>query len=588
MTLRPITTFAASILFAAALAGCGSGGGGTVTPLAAQAQSGQRVPGSIVIRIPSASQASSAAMRRVSYVSAASFSTKIAITGAQGCTQCSPPVTLEVSLAGFPAPCVTSGGVKTCTVALNLLPGSYVGTIRIYDGVLDGQGHVTGKPLSENTSFPIAIASGQSNAVPVTLDGVPTSIQTTVLTPATVTVDQFAATPIYRLTSAGATAQLSVVAKDADGAVIAGPGAPVFTVASSIGFSAVLSGNTITLTAPAKASRQAGSVAISSTSPGCSEPIAVCSLALNLGFVELAAIADFTHVTVWPIGGTAPLVTLTTGISTPSAVAFASDGTLFVGNTGNDTVTVYAPPYTAPPTVISIGIHKPVALVLGAANNLIVANALGSTTLYPPPYKTATPLVFLDGGTPADVRVDPIGRLWTVNQLGFLRRFSPPYTPSAPDFVISGAFFNKPVALALDSSGLPYVADAGKYQVMRFNLPLSSASTPGLTISSTATEPINQPNSLAVAPDGTIFVSNVGNAGVVDIYSSTGAELGGQGGLPAVAAPGLFAIDSGNTVWFATAGGAPIAFAAPYNVSPPLHTLNPTGFLAPNAIAIYP
>jgi hypothetical protein len=587
--MRPIAAFAASILFATALAGCGSGAGGTVTPLAGPAQSGQRVVGSIVIRIPFASQASSGAVRHARYVSTASFSTKIGITGAQSCTQCSSPVTLEVSLAGFPAPCVTSGGVKTCTIALNLLPGSYVGTMRIYDGVLDGQGHVTGNPLSENTSFPVGIVSGQSNAVPVTLDGVPASIQATVLTPATLIVDKFAATQVYRLNGGGAIAQLSIVAKDVDGAIIAGPGAPVFTVSSSFVFSGVLSGNTVTLTSPPKASRQNGSVTISSTSPGCSEPIAVCSLTLNLGFVELAAIADFQHVNVWPIGGTAPVVTLTTGISTPSAVAFASNGTLFVGNTGNDTVTVYAPPYTAPPTVISIGIHKPVALVLGAADNLIVANALGSTTLYPPPYTTATPLVFLDGGTPADVRVDAIGRLWTLNQLGFLRRFTPPYTPSAPDFVISGAFFNKPVALALDSSnGRAYVADAGKYQVMRFDLPFSSASTPGLTISSTATEPINQPNSLAVAPDGTIFVSNVGNAGVVDIYSSTGAELGGQGGLPAVAAPGLFAIDSGNTVWFSTAGGAPIAFAAPYNVSPPLHTLNPTGFLAPNAIAIYP
>jgi hypothetical protein len=576
------------VLFGAALAGCGSGGGGTMTPLASQVQSGQRVPGSIVIRIPSASQASSAAMRRVSYVSAASFSTKVSITAAQGCTQCSSPVTLEVSLAGFPAPCVTNGGVKTCTVALNLLPGSYVGTIRIYDGVLDGQGHVTGNPLSENTSFPIAIASGQTNAVPVTLDGVPTSIQTTVLTPASVIVDKFAAAQVYRLNGAGATAQLSIVAKDVDGAVIAGPGAPAFTVASSGGFGSALSGNTVTLTAPATLSRTNGSVTISSTSPGCSEPIAVCSLALNLGFVELAAIADFQHVTLWPIGGTAPLVTLTTGISTPSAVAFGTDGTVFVGNKGNDTVTVYAPPYTAPPTVISAQIHQPVALALDVVNNLIVANATGSTTLYPPPYKTASPLVFLDAGTPADVRVDSTDHLWTVNQLGYLRRFSPNYNPSAPDFIIHGAFFSKPVALAIDSSGRPYVADGGFYQVMRFNLPLSSASTPALTLSSTATEPISSPSSLAVAPDGTIFLSNVGNSGLVDIYSSTGLELGSQGGLPSVSSPGLFAIDSANTVWFATAGGAPLGFGVPYNVSPPFKSLNPSGFLAPNAIAVYP
>jgi hypothetical protein len=104
--MRRFGLFAA--LLAAALAGCGGGSGAVPAPSSGAPQAGQRVPGSIVIRIPSTSQASSAALRRVRYVSVSSRSTKVAITGAQGCTQCSSPVTLEVSLVGANAPCTVS------------------------------------------------------------------------------------------------------------------------------------------------------------------------------------------------------------------------------------------------------------------------------------------------------------------------------------------------------------------------------------------------------------------------------------------------------------------------------------------------
>lgn len=589
--MRRRMILAAVTLLGVALPACGGTGGGsaTVTP-SRPAQDGQRVSGSIVIHIPSASQASSAALRRIRYVSASSYSTKIGVTAAQGCTQCSSAVTLEVALTPASGLCVTSGTTKTCTIPLNLLPGSYVGTMRAYDGLLDGQGHVTGNPLSENTSFPIVIASGQNNATPVTLGGVPASIQTTVLTPSTLMVDSTggAANTVYRVSTGGASAQFSFVTRDAQTNIIVGPGTPAFTLAASGGgFNASLSGNTVTVTAPATVSRQTGSLTLSSASPACSEPIATCSLNVKLGFVQLMAAADSSRVLVWPIGGSAPRATLTTGVSTPSAVAFGSDGTLFVANYGNNTVTAYAPPYTAPPAVISTKVSGPVALAVDASNDLIVINkTAGNMTLYAPPY-TGAPFTFSSLANPVDVRVDG-NHLWALSGFGYLYRYSPPFTGSAPDVVFDGGVstFGAPAALAIDAGGRPYVADGGKNTIVRFDQPFVSHSAPNLTIPDTAGQPITQPRALAVAPDGTIFLATVYG---ISSYSSSGAPLGAQGGLPPFFSTEVLAVDADATVWFALDLGAPVGYSPPYAVGTgTFKAFAPSGFNGPNALAIFP
>jgi hypothetical protein len=65
-----------------------------------------------------------------------------------------------------------------------------------------------------------------------------------------------------------------------------------------------------------------------------------------------------------------PAFAITTGVSTPEAVALDSAGNLYVGNLGNHTVTVYAPPFSAAsaPTV---------TLTVGGAGFAIFAIAIG-------------------------------------------------------------------------------------------------------------------------------------------------------------------------------------------------------------------
>jgi hypothetical protein len=594
-----------SALIAAALvsslAGCGGGSGTAVRPVLGDVagQAPARLPGSIVVRIPSTTSSTN---RRLRYVSPSSLSAKVSIGPGQGCAQCSPPVTIEVGLYGVNQ-CTITGGVRTCTIALNLLPGTYTGTMTIYDSILDAQGHATGKPLSGNASFPIPIAPGGSNAVGVTLDGIPTSLAATILTASTMVrrnhVINGVATTAYRVIGANAAAQLALVAKDVDGNTIVGPGAPTWTAnANPAGFTTAVNGNTLTITAPAVLKRQDAALTINAVSPACADPTAKCTLSGVVGFAESIAVTDpgFPRVVVWTIGASAVSAVITQGLSFPCpAVAFAPNGTLFVANGGNNTVTAYAPPYTAAPTVISKLVDTPVALAVDANNDLVVANnpvigpgQIPAVTVYPPPYTTTNPVRLI--ATPlTSVAIDPGNRLWVLYSGGGLERYPAPYASGGEDVTIGqpASNFHSPSALALDAAGRPYVANSASNTVLRFDPPFSNQA-PALTIPSTASQPILNPSSMAVASDGTIFVANDNSVGL-GFYSPTGAPLGASFGIY-INPLGTHALaaDADDTMWLAPRNpSGPVGFPTPYG--PGNYTLmTNTGFLGPDAIAIFP
>ena len=253
-----------------ALAVTGCGGGGASRGLTPSPAAGGIVPASIVIRIP-ALPATASAARRARYVGVLSRSATLALAPAQTCTNCTPASSTDFSLAGQGSiPCVTNAQGRSCTFPLNLMAGAYTGTMTLYDGFLNGQGHVTGTALSEKTAFPVVVAVGQSNAIGVVLDGVPASLKVTVLTPATLVVgsrvvqgQQFST---YRMIGNGSTAQFSVTATDPDGYAIVGGGAPAYTASASGGFGASATGNTITLHAPAAYTKQPGALSVDAVS----------------------------------------------------------------------------------------------------------------------------------------------------------------------------------------------------------------------------------------------------------------------------------------------------------------------------------
>ena len=57
----------------------------------------------------------------------------------------------------------------------------------------------------------------------------------------------------------------------------------------------------------------------------------------------------------------------------PDALAFDASGNLFVANSGNDTVSEFAPGSTTPTATLS-GLNRPIALAFDASGNLFVAN----------------------------------------------------------------------------------------------------------------------------------------------------------------------------------------------------------------------
>lgn len=92
-----------------------------------------------------------------------------------------------------------------------------------------------------------------------------------------------------------------------------------------------------------------------------------------------------------------------------------------------------------------------------------------------------------------------------------------PGTPGAADGSGSTARFDSPTGLALGPDGALYVSDTGNHTVRRVTLAgvvttlAGSAGSADFADGSTTSARFNQPLGLAVAPDGTVFVADSGN-----------------------------------------------------------------------------
>jgi hypothetical protein len=586
VSMKALRIVAASV--AAILAGCGGSGASRIGAPASSVVT----TASIAIKIPAAATSASAAARHVQYVSATSRSATLSLAPAQGCVNCTPAASYGVALAGQGSPCVTTPQGRTCTLPMNLVAGAYLGSIVLYNGFVDAQGAATGSPISEKTSFPIAVALGQPNVTAIVLDGVPASITTAVLTPTSLYVGSKVisgqAVTVYRLLGGGSAGQFTITAKDADGNVLVGGGAPTFSANATGGFTASTSGNTVTVFAPATNTKQSGTLTFNAVSPACADPTAKCTTSVQIAFDQVLAVVDpgAGSVYVWPIGAATPVATITIGINAPTSVAFASNGTLFVGNNGNSTVTAYAPPYTSAPQTISASVSNPYALAVDAQNDLIVLNAgTGKTTIYPPPYTTAAPVALGVATGPGALALDANQNLWVLSAANYLARYAPPYAVSTLDRLIrtsTGAPLNGAQGLAFDSTGRLYVANTGSNTVLRFDPPYNNQ-TPDATIPSTGGQAMTQPVSVFVGLGDVVLA---GSQDGLDTYTSTGAPIALITG-PLYKPHGM-TMDQDGTVWAATTSGNGVyGVPAPYDGSNKIPLVS--GYLInPSAIAVYP
>ncbi len=190
-------TLLAAIVAAGLLAGFGCSGGGSGTSVAPAVPNAPAKTGSakFMLNIPVAATGSST--KKPAYVSAGTQSVKFSGSGI---------TTQTLTLSPLPnANCPMSGGFYTCSLNFSAPVGNSTLTVATYAST-DG----SGTPLSINT-VPITIVQDQVNSVPVTLNGVVSTLVLT-LSPASVTAG----------TSTAITASLG--GKDAAGNSIVGPG----------------------------------------------------------------------------------------------------------------------------------------------------------------------------------------------------------------------------------------------------------------------------------------------------------------------------------------------------------------------------
>jgi sugar lactone lactonase YvrE len=250
-------------------------------------------------------------------------------------------------------------------------------------------------------------------------------------------------------------------------------------------------------------------------------------------------------------GNAAPIRTITgpaTRLGSPSALAVADDGTLYVANSevpADDlgSVTVHAAEATgnAAPlrTLVGPGLAEPRALALDRADRLYVLlgspfrseikvypGGAGEGTQPARAFKLPTPYFFLQlVGNPNGIAVDARSRLYVADKfsangmnaygpdLGAIRVFrAGTVNDSTPLRAINGSLtrLNGPTAVAVDRSGNIYVANywgTGPGSVTVYEPEADEDARPLRMLAGTATG-IHSPSALVLDPWDTLYVAN--------------------------------------------------------------------------------
>jgi hypothetical protein len=517
--LRPACLALIALLVAA---GCSGGPIPSAGPIAGAAPGTAR-QGSVrfVIRVPAKKKRGK--LRHGRYVSPATQSMKVAITG--NATQ-----TVTVDLTPTSNGCSSTLATTTCTLSLGLPPGTYTAAVSTFDG-LGGAGTL----LSAGQALNFTIAAGISNNVPITLSGIPYVLRIESLSQAVRKTGASA----FKLTGPFA-GKMIAYALDADNNIIVGPGAPALAVTQT-GGAAFTIANPVTASPNVFALTGSGTDGASGTfTLTASYADGTCSLA---GAVCTAGFSVTAHVQtlfvnnspggITAYGGTYTGAPITLqgyggGSTEPQSMAFDTAGNLYAADLLYEWVDKYAPPYTASPAAnvahvadisaiaigpngdlfvadytgnavdeyappftgnatnkIVSGVSEPASLGFDGSSNLFVANVSGplGVTEYVPPYNLAE--VTVGGCNPYQIAVASSGDVFTLCYDASIQHLTPPY--SGPVTLVPGQAAYSSEAVVIGPSGTLYFGNGQTPSVVGLASPYTAVSA---TVTSGITSPL--------------------------------------------------------------------------------------------------
>lgn len=486
---------------------------------------------------------------RPEYLSPATASISIAITGP---TNVNETANLTVNSSG----CTSTLASTICTLTVpGLAPctspptNCYTATLTTYD-----QTAGTGNVLSAGQNVLFTITAGQSNTIDLTLSGVPVS--TVVIPVGAFTVSNGG---VYDLIGLGAH-KFVVETLDADGNIIAGPGAPTFTFGTLSGLGVTLtqptptSPNEFSMTPPQTYSASTGSFTVTPTftgqqTNGCTQTGANCSaVTVTADMKQMLAVANNGsipgNIALYELGATSPFATITSGINNPVHLAADAAGDLFLVNWNTVTtsnVLEFAAAGTSLTNTISTGGAYPDGLAVeGPGQHLGIitcssgtnsngsacgGSASDSFEIVASPY-SGTPTTITSGiGSPGSVAADSSGNFYVANCLSCA---TPPGGDTIAEFTSAGSLkYTYQLAdacpcpsLFVDPSLNVFVIDTVVPDVQEFAQ--GSTVTPAETITSGVGASSSKPLALA-GNSGNLFLANyLATGGSVVVYDGEG------------------------------------------------------------------
>ena len=587
MGTRSLAHIVASIALGLGLAACGGGGSHSLPAMPSSSSSGTTSSstgqGSAIFAITVPAATTSSSVRRAQYVSSSTASVRIDVR--QGSAEVSGfPVTLGVT-PGSPN-CTTSGAGTTCTLSINILPGSYTASVTALDA--------SGNAISTAIAVPLGIATGTVTNIPLTLNGVVAALTVTPTSTGAPTFVSGSATAGYALIGQGPRS-FTISATDINGHTIVGPGTPTFSVTSSgpVPFALVQPNtgapNTFTLAAPDAWNAGSDQITVNvayADGTSCSATGGTCSATVSMAMRELLLLNDNSTgaaLSLYAEGDTTPMATITQGVHGPSPVWWSPDGDIISGNDGSAVnVTVYAFPYqSAPYATITTSTNSTNAIVWTAevdpSGNLLVTDFFGNAIrVYSPPFATpgappSTPSTTITNGlgSPGSFVIDRQGNVFAGNGNGGTGNTVTEYAGKSfakiatvtPPFLNPTGFCCVTEAVSPDSNVLA-VSSAQEPTIWLYAPPYTGA--PIATLSPGAG------SSLSFDASGNLF-AQTGNGDFIYAPPYTGP--------PTVFAPSTpvsgCTIDDGGTIFCVQpSGGEMDVFPKPYSSSPSIRVTN--------------